>query len=344
MSALVVGRRVTVFAAAGLLVGALFVTLPAHAAPVVPSDADVPVQKSAAVSAQATKAKSVSPTDTAVPWAPRPVVWPAAGSSEVDLSVPAAGARARAGSSPVWAGRSTQSKTVGEPSRLKVEVFDRAAASAVGVSGVLLRMSWADDVSAVGSASVEVDYSGFRDAYGADWSSRLTLLQLPECALSTPQLEVCQQGTAVATRNDKASTRLSADVAVGAQVASQADRAEASRSGSMVASAPTVLAVTALASSADGPDYSHTPLAASASWQAGTQSGDFSWTYPLAAPPGWVGRSRRWRWATRRAWWMVGRTRVARRRRGSVRAGGMSRATSSSRTGRVWTTTTTGSM
>ncbi|MEV4509336.1 FG-GAP-like repeat-containing protein [Dactylosporangium sp. NPDC049525] len=186
----------------------------------------------------------------------------------------------------MWAGRSAQSKTTGGPSRLTVEVFDRAAATAVGVSGVLLRMSWADDVSAVGSASVEVDYSGFRDAYGADWSARLTLVQLPECALTTPQLEVCQQGTAVATRNDKVTTRLTADVSVGAQVASKADLAEASRSGSLVASSPTVLAVTALASAADGPDYSHTPLSAAASWQAGTQSGEFSWKYPLSAPPG----------------------------------------------------------
>ncbi|MEV4511782.1 FG-GAP-like repeat-containing protein [Dactylosporangium sp. NPDC049525] len=276
----------TVFAAAGLLAGALFVVLPAHAAPVVPSDPDVPVQKSASVSTQTVRPRTVSQTDTGAAWAPRPVTWPAAGSSEVDISVPAAGARARAGSSPVWAGRSAQAKTTAGPSRLKVEVFDRAAATAVGVSGVLLRMSWADDAYAVGSASVEVDYSAFRDAYGGDWSARLTLLQLPECALSTPQLEVCQQGTAVATRNDKVGTRLTADVSVGAQVASKADLAEASRSGSLVASAPTVLAVTALASSADGPDYSHTPLSAAGSWQAGTQSGEFSWNYPLAAPPG----------------------------------------------------------
>ncbi|MGI5186352.1 FG-GAP-like repeat-containing protein [Dactylosporangium sp. CA-152071] len=276
-------RRFIVSAASGLLIGGLFVALPARAAP---SGAEVPVQPSAKVSPQAVKAKTVSPTDTAPAWKPGAVQWPAAGSSVVDISAPPTGRRAQAGSSPVWAGRPTQARTADAgPSRLQVEVFDRAAATAVGVSGVLMRASWADDPSAVGAASVEVDYSGFRDAFGADWSSRLTLVQFPACAVSTPGLDACRQTTVLQTRNDKAAGRLTADVAVGAKVASKADLAEGSRSGAAVASAPTVLAVTALSSSADGPDYSHTPLTASASWQAGKQSGDFSWNYPLTAPP-----------------------------------------------------------
>src|SRR6266508_3410573 len=108
--------------------------------------------------------------------------------SVVDL--PAA-ARARAGGLPVWAGRPSSGApaagpraggslaAAGGPSRLRVEVLDRAAAERAGVAGVLLRLSWVDSPSAAGAASVEVDYSGFRGVFGADWAARLGLVRLP---------------------------------------------------------------------------------------------------------------------------------------------------------------------
>src|SRR6266540_1087043 len=116
------------------------------------------------------------------PWSPSGAAWPAAGVSVVDL--PAA-ARARAGGLPVWAGRPSSGApaagpraggslaAAGGPSRLRVEVLDRAAAERAGVAGVLLRLSWVDSPSAAGAASVEVDYSGFRGVCGADWAARL---------------------------------------------------------------------------------------------------------------------------------------------------------------------------
>src|SRR6266511_4074590 len=122
------------------------------------------------------------------PWSPSGAAWPAAGVSVVDL--PAA-ARARAGGLPVWAGRPSSGApaagpraggslaAAGGPSRLRVEVLDRAAAERAGVAGVLLRLSWVDSPSAAGAASVEVDYSGFRGVFGADWAARLGLVRLP---------------------------------------------------------------------------------------------------------------------------------------------------------------------
>src|SRR6266540_23413 len=221
---------------------------------------------------------------------------PAAGVSVVDL--PAA-ARARAGGLPVWAGRPSSGApaagpraggslaAAGGPSRLRVEVLDRAAAERAGVAGVLLRLSWVDSPSAAGAASVEVDYSGFRGVCGADWAARLGLVRLPACALVTAAGPGCSRGEPLDARNNATTGRVWADVAVAAQVVSSADRRLALALGEPVPdSGGTVLAVMSVESSdGNAPDFSKTPLSPAFAWQAGTQSGDFSWSYPLRSPP-----------------------------------------------------------
>ncbi|WP_308311354.1 polymorphic toxin-type HINT domain-containing protein [Streptomyces sp. D2-8] len=91
-------------------------------------------------------------------------------------------------------------------------------------------------------------------------------MQLPSCALTTPEKDGCRDRTELTGANDPAEQKVTATV----------DLATAS-------AAPTVLAATAAAS---GPGGSHeaTSLSPSGSWMAGSSSGGFSWTYPIEAP------------------------------------------------------------
>ena len=213
------------------------------------------------------------------------VRWPAAGSALVDLPAAAtaatasaragaAGARVKAGALPVTVaaaaappGTARASAEAEAPARVKVDLVGRHA------DGLLLRVNRADGVAKAARVSVEVDYSGFRDAYGGDWATRLRLVALPECATATPERAECR-GTPVATRNN-GSGRLSGDVPVGVPGTGLA-ASEAAGSG--------VFAVIAAAAGTSG-DFGQSSLAPSATWQAGGPSGDFTWNYPISVPP-----------------------------------------------------------
>ena len=54
--------------------------------------------------------------------------------------------------------------------------------------------------SSSGQVKVEVDYSAFRSAYGGDWASRLRLVRLPACALTTPDKAGCSDGQMLTSR------------------------------------------------------------------------------------------------------------------------------------------------
>ena len=47
-------------------------------------------------------------------------------------------------------------------------------------------------VAKAGRVAVEVDYAAFAHAYGGDWASRLRLVELPACALTTPKAAKCR--------------------------------------------------------------------------------------------------------------------------------------------------------
>ena len=133
-----------------------------------------------------------------------------------------------------------------------MNVGSRAEAVQRGVDGVLL------DVTSTGTQELErvrltVDYSAYRDAFGGDWASRVTLLAIDD------------HGTEVSgVRNDTAKQQLTADV--------ELDQAGA------------FLALTAAASGSTG-DFTATSLTSSGNWQADLNSGDFAWSYPMRVPP-----------------------------------------------------------
>ncbi|MFJ6365217.1 RHS repeat-associated core domain-containing protein [Streptomyces globisporus] len=156
-----------------------------------------------------------------------------------------------------------------------VNVLDQKAARRAGVTGVVFTAA----VDSPGDAGLTVDYSSFADAIGGNWGSRLGLVSLPACALTTPEKRECRTQTAVLSRNDAVAQTLSAQVAV--------PRAATAKNGT---SSAAVFAVTASAAPASGAgDYKATPLAASSSWEAGGSSGSFTWSYPLSVPPAAAG-------------------------------------------------------
>jgi hypothetical protein len=215
---------------------------------------------------------------------PQRVLWPAAGTATVDLTLPLSAAGvdrsvarlgARAGALPVRVASVASEangtpRVAGRPSapglaRVAVTVHDRTASGRVGADGLVLSVGRADGKAGADRLAVAVDYSSFAKAYGGDWASRLRLVQLPACALATPTLASCQGATPVPTANDPQGQTVSAQVTV-------------------VGGQPTMLLLEGGASGDNG-DYAATSLSSAGSWQVSTQTGDFSWSYPMRMPP-----------------------------------------------------------
>ncbi|MBM7773222.1 RHS repeat-associated protein [Actinokineospora baliensis] len=209
---------------------------------------------------------AAAPTDTG----PRAATaWPAAGSAEVVLGADRPTGRAERGNAAERAARTPSVRRAGSlpvtiasgtEERVRVEVTDQALARRAGVRGVLVGVRSA---KAVDSATVSVDYASFRHAGGADLGSRLTLVRLPECALTTPDVPACQVQTPLAARNDSAAQSVSAAVPV---------------------RGTTVLAATASGSGANGA-FTASSLTPATAWGVTGNSGAFTWSYPIELPP-----------------------------------------------------------
>ncbi|MBY8850628.1 hypothetical protein K7G98_20355 [Saccharothrix sp. MB29] len=135
--------------------------------------------------------------------------WPAAGAAVLDLPGRAA-EKARADGLPVRVG---QGKGVGGPERVRVEVLDRERARGLGVDGVVFTVAGADRGRG-GEVEVELHYGDFSRAYGGGWASRLVLVELPACALTTPERSECRTATPLPGRNAPARGLLSGTVAL----------------------------------------------------------------------------------------------------------------------------------
>ncbi|WP_405535280.1 RHS repeat domain-containing protein [Streptomyces canus] len=213
--------------------------------------------------------------------------WPRPGVTTVNLAADAP--ETKAGTLPLrMTGRAAARAAL--PRRAQVQVLDQKTARALGMTGVILAVRTLE--GGRGTADIALDYSGFQNAYGGDWASRLTLRQLPSCVLTTPDARGCQQSRSLASDNDVKSKTLSASVALPAASASartenepvtESPAGRRSATGRAAADGTVLLAVTAAASGASG-DFKATPLSSSASWSAGGSSGAFTWTYDIATP------------------------------------------------------------
>ncbi|MEU1518525.1 RHS repeat-associated core domain-containing protein [Streptomyces sp. NPDC005811] len=196
----------------------------------------------------------------------RKVTWPKAGRAR--LTVPthvgaSSTAHAAPGSLPVTA---TAPREGTAARSITVEVLDQKAAAALGVKGVVFKVSGQGG----GRTELGIDYSGFASAYGGDWAGRLSLIRLPDCVLKDPAAAKCRTRTDLDAVNDRTKERISAPLSLAAN------------------GAPTMVALAAGAKSGSG-DYKATPLSASSTWEAGGSSGSFTWSYPLRVPPAAAG-------------------------------------------------------
>ncbi|MER7141303.1 polymorphic toxin-type HINT domain-containing protein [Streptomyces sp. NPDC000341] len=159
-----------------------------------------------------------------------------------------------------------------------VNLLDQKTARRAGITGVVFTAA----AESPGQAGLSVDYSSFADAIGGNWGSRLGIVSLPACALTSPQKPACRAQSAVPSTNDAVAQTVSAQVTIPEKAAATDSTAQAG-----------VFALTAAAgapASSSG-DYKATPLAASSSWEAGGSSGSFSWSYPVTVPPAAAGPS-----------------------------------------------------
>ncbi|WP_446212980.1 polymorphic toxin-type HINT domain-containing protein [Micromonospora sp. IBSANI012] len=237
-------------------------------------------------------AKPVKPdaAEAAATTKPATVTWPAAGATEISVPpsssapasaagravAPAAGpaATAKAGGLTVSvaaptapAKAATASRKVAEPpapGKVRVEVLDRKAAERAKVDGPVVRVARADGQQAAGDVQLALGYDGLAGAFGGDFGSRLRLVRLPECALTTPEKQSCA-GEALPTVNNGEARTASARVTATAGTGS-------------------IYALTAGDSSSQG-NYGATKLAPSSKWSVAPSTGGFSWSYPLRTPP-----------------------------------------------------------
>ncbi|MFP8887588.1 RHS repeat domain-containing protein [Streptomyces mangrovi] len=219
-------------------------------------------------------------------WKPTGTAWPKPGTGQA--RIPTGKAKpvgVTAGSLPVKLSRG-QSKGA---ERAQVQVLGRSAAETVGVDGVLLAVRGYGQENAKGRVAVELDYSGFRDVYGGNWASRLTLREIPHCALTTPGKKGCTPGKVLKTRNDTRAGTLTAQIVLEAADAEQAtggkpvESSPAMRSSAtrMAASQDTVLLAATAAPAGSAGSFTATSLSPSGKWTAGGSAGGFSWSYDL---------------------------------------------------------------
>ncbi|MFE2943239.1 polymorphic toxin-type HINT domain-containing protein [Streptomyces sp. NPDC059255] len=144
---------------------------------------------------------------------------------------------------------------------VEVRVLDRAASEKAGVDGPLFTLR---SVRTEGSVRTQVDYSSFGQAYGGGYSSRLRLVELPACVLSTPSAAKCRTGKTLPASHDAERNTLTAD------------------SVSLTSAEATVLAIQADAEGDKG-SYKATSLSPSGAWNTNLNTGDFTWSYALPA-------------------------------------------------------------
>src|SRR5262249_32785643 len=118
---------------------------------------------------------------TGAPFQPPAPIWPVSDAALLSLPTATASGSARVGGVAISLAGDDQA---GADGPIAIESFSRAATIAAGVDGVLLRVSRPGGLVGAGVAQLTVDYGEFRWGYGGDWSSRLVLWVMPQCALS----------------------------------------------------------------------------------------------------------------------------------------------------------------
>ena len=239
------------------------------------------------------------------PWHGKPVSWPSSGTGAAVITTattsskasrlragPSAGS-ARAGGLPVWVGppdtksspaprrTATDAYLSSSPvTRVTVGIAPHATASALGVHGVIFTVARADGRAGAGRVHVSLDYSAFADAYGGNYASRIHLVELPACALTTPQLASCRKQVQPGSADDVKTGRVGADVTLPGLTASLSAHRGGSANPAILTSSVTSpeLVLAALATpSGSGGNYGAEPVSEAYDWVTGGSSGAFTY-------------------------------------------------------------------
>ncbi|MFJ5118398.1 ricin-type beta-trefoil lectin domain protein [Kitasatospora sp. NPDC088548] len=220
------------------------------------------------------------------------------------------GSTVRAGDTPVLLGAATPGRSAGRtsaaggdtpaaaPGTVEVKVADRAQAEQANVNGLLVGLKRADGGTDAASLDVSLDYSSIADAYGGGWASRLRLVAMPACALTTPERAECRTRQPLDSTIDPATKKITGTVVLPGDAATPAapakpapgeapattplDSARSLTSGGGIA-----LGAVAEASGSQG-SYTATDLSASGTWSQ-SASGAFTYSYPITMPPSLIG-------------------------------------------------------
>ena len=220
------------------------------------------------------------------------VTWPVPGAATVDLSSGAV----RAGSLPVWVGPAPATGSGANPAvgkrvvpgrlsssanplpraaRVTVSMASQSTSTALGVRGVVFTVATAAAPTTAGRVHVSLDYSSFKDAYGGGYASRLRLVELPACALTTPRAATCRTQVPLASTNNARTAQVAADVTV---------PGSGSKATAGTAAPKLVLAATT-ASQGSGGNYGAEPMSEEDQWVTGDSSGAYEYSYPIDVPP-----------------------------------------------------------
>ncbi|MFI1814603.1 RHS repeat-associated core domain-containing protein [Streptomyces sp. NPDC020422] len=212
------------------------------------------------------------------PGTPPKAAWPTPAKATVTLPATTGaqtGTAQRAGRLPLSIAPAKNEKNPAEAT-LQTQTLDHAHAKRAGVNGLMFTVEPAsasraktatttDTTHTPRKVAVTVDYADFAEAFGGGYTSRLHLVELPQCALTTPEKAACRQGTPLTTKTDPEQQTLTAD-AVNLRMTGM-----------------TVLAATASAEGDTG-TYKATSLSPSSAWQTNLNTGDFTWQYPMPVP------------------------------------------------------------
>lgn len=257
------------------------VAVPALAAPRVGEQTPKPSPGRAVSGVKPMPFRFTAPRDAAgKTYRPQATRWPRSATSALKLikSDGKPTGTVRAAGTPVWARPVTAGNGYQGPAQAVVQVLDQQTTQRTGVAGVLVKV--APKGQAADRVRIGVDYADFAEVHGGNYGSRLRLVRLPACALTTPDIAACRTRTPLNSVNDTDAQTVSAEVTLAG------GESIAGRSAS--AAAPPMLLATATDPGSDGGKagtYAASDLKPSGSWSTGGSTGSFAYGYPITVPP-----------------------------------------------------------
>ncbi len=199
---------------------------------------------------------------------------------------PGAGPMRKVPGTPVWvqAIGSGQQAAYRGPSQVSATVLSHARAKALGISAVVFEVSGGIPV---GKVRVGLDYGSFAQAYGANYGSRLRLVALPACALTTPQIAACRKQTPLKSVQDYRASSVSAMLNLaGPSTATLTAYTAGSPRATLTSGDAQVIGATDSTGQEGGEagNYAAAKLKPSGTWSEGGDSGSFNYSYPIALP------------------------------------------------------------